>query len=352
MLSDTTVSTKPLEEYSTMIPTTTSPIGLLNSYEYYKSYQNTAIEDGYLNIGYYWYLLNPYSDNLNFSVSHVGVSGGDKFFGILGRGVRPVVYLKSGITLTGNGTKASPYVLSSDYSNAVKNDKINTRYSGEYIKFASDGNNDNYENAPLYRIVGVEGDGESKNTKIVSTEYIADNTSDTPIIEKKLASSYTYGASTNTQSNDYWDYYLNNDWYNGLTFKDKIESGIFYIGIVETNENYKLTVCKEEGNDTIKECLNNSNKRINSFFEGNIGLLRYGEMFAAQYGEGFDYYTTKGFWLMSKFINSAFHIVGPTGMSNSYGRNSVYAVRPTFYINNNIKIISGAGTELNPYIVD
>ena len=54
------------DEISTKLPETTivtSPVGLLNSYEYYMSYKNTSSESGYLNIGYNWWLLNSFNDS-------------------------------------------------------------------------------------------------------------------------------------------------------------------------------------------------------------------------------------------------------------------------------------------------
>jgi len=91
---NTTISTKPEETEATMIPTTTSPVGLLNSYEYYKSYQNTTYVNGYLNIGYFWWLLNPYNTS---SIWYFG--GGSNHSGPIDMlGARPSIYLKSGIS--------------------------------------------------------------------------------------------------------------------------------------------------------------------------------------------------------------------------------------------------------------
>ena len=339
MPADTNISTKPEETEETMIPTTISPIGLLNSYEYYKSYQNTAYSNGYLNISYDWWLLNPYSSSYVWRVIYSGVGIGsptDTF------GSRPSVYLKSGVTLIGKGTKQEPYRLSEDFSGASSNDLLYTRHSGEYIKFDTDGSSGNYDNAQLFRIVGVEGEGNTRITKIVAMDYAASSAT------KKFASTVTFGASGNTQSSDYWDYYLNNDWYDSLSFKDKIEGGTYYIGT--TTSNYKLAVCSTTGSYTTSECLSDSSKRVATTFVGNVGLLRYGEMFATQQGEGYN--NSISMWLITKSGSSSVWSVNNDRSGNGYSPTSTFGARPTYYLKSTVKILSGSGTELDPYIVD
>ena len=349
MPADTTISTKPTEAEATMIPTTTSPIGLLNSYEYWMSYKNlveynssSAYGSGYLNIGYYWWLLNPYSVS---RVRVVGSNGnGSNFASNKSYASRPSIIIKSKISMTGNGTKENPYLLPYDYDSANTSDKIFTRNSGEYIKFMSDG-----DNAPLYRIVGVEGDGDTKITKIVAMDYATYDNSGTPAYTKFFASTVTFGADGNTKSNNYWDYYLNNDWYDNLSFKSNISSGTFYIGTVATGENYKLSICKAVSTDTTSICLNDSAKRVTTTFVGNIGLLRYGEMFATRQSPG-DISNVTYMWLISKVSTSWVWRVDKDGIGS--GTFSDWeGIRPSLYLKSSVAIQSGNGTELDPYIV-
>ena len=343
MPADTTITTKPEETEATMIPVSTSSVGLLNSYEYWMSYKNlgaynssTAYGNSYLNIGYCWWLLNPYDSS---SVWYVPVSG---YVGSNSPtspyGVRPSIYLKSGIALVGNGTKNSPYRISSDYSEATENDKVYTRHSGEYIKFDTDGNNGNYDNAPLFRIVGVEGEGDTRTTKIVAMDY-ADNKA-----TKAFASTVNFGDSNNTASNDYWDYYLNNDYYDNLSFKDKLIAGNYYRGLgTSPYYNYKKSICTTDTTDRVSSC----EKQASYSFM--VGLLRYGELFATQQVGGFS--NSIVMWLITKYSSSRVWIVSSNGYIDYYRPTNSYGVRPTYYLKSSTSILSGTGTELDPYIV-
>ena len=94
---------------STKLPETTlinnstigknTPVGLLNSYEYYLSYKNTSYGSGYLNVGYYWWLLNPYSSSNVWFVYNNGSANYSNPSNT--RGVRPSINLKSNIQLSG-----------------------------------------------------------------------------------------------------------------------------------------------------------------------------------------------------------------------------------------------------------
>jgi len=114
---------------------------LLNSYEYYKSYQNIKdekYEDSYLNIGYDWWLLNNYdSDMMIWTVSSNGLA--EETFGITDTdlSVRSSIILKSTIKLFGGtGTLEDPYRLDGDIIDAeVNTTLLNTRVSGEYVNF-------------------------------------------------------------------------------------------------------------------------------------------------------------------------------------------------------------------------
>ena len=357
MPANTNITTKPAETDATMIPTTTSPVGLLNSYEYYKSYQNTNSSNGYLNIGFYLWLLNPRNASRVWNVKNDGRSDNNDSSTTSTYGVRPSVYLKSGISLSGVGTKENPYRLSSDYYVGTINDNLYTRHSGEYIKFDTDGNNGNYDAAPLYRIVGVEGERDARITKIVAMDYATYDVTDTETgttttnNTKKFASTATYGATGNTNDNSYWDYYLNNDWYDNLSFKDKILSGTYYIGTVGSTSNYKLSVCRTATSDTTAICIANAEKRVTTSFIGIVGLLRYGEMFATvQQNESS---SLANIWLISKYDSSKVRHVGKNGYGLYYKFDqSEIGVRPSYYLKSDVKILSGSGTELDPYIVD
>ena len=329
----------------------------------YKAKGNSSYGNGYLNIGYQWRLLNLKSSSC---VSQIDENSGSVGCSetTVSNGIRPSIIIKSGIILSGGGTKTSPYILSADFDKSNINDNLYTRHSGEYIKFDTDGDNGNYDNAPLFRIVGVEGEGDSRTTKIVAMDYATYDVTDTETgttttnNTKSFASTVNYGATGNTSDNAYWDYYLNNDWYDNLSFKNKITNGIYYIGTIGTtaNYNYKMSICKSDLNYKTCECLVDATKRVNTKFTGLVGLLRYGEMFATQKGMGKD--SSNSIWLISKYgYMSNYIIVSVVSKEANSSFNAGYSssklsVRPSYYLKSDVKILSGSGTELDPYIVD
>ena len=366
MPSAAAISTKPAEDSATMIPTTTSPIGLLTSYEHYKSYQNTSYGYGYLKNGYYYWLLNPaYNATAPTSVWRVTSSGGGGTTGVGGLGsIRPSIIIKSGITMNGNGTKTSPYRITTDYADATANDSLYTRHSGEYIKFASDGNNGDYTNAPLYRIVEVVGTGNTRTTKIVSMNFASYDVSGTPTYTKQFGASnnstgVTWGTCT---SNDCWSYYLNDlsgEWYTNLSFKNKLTSGTYYLGQVpSSNRNYKLSVCSAsnfDASNTISDCITNGTTAATwtgtNGDSGNVGILRYGEMFAARQQPG-DMSSITNMWLISSYSTSGIYFLTNLGVGGDATPTTAYGVRPSYFLKSSVNVLSGSGTELDPFIVD
>jgi len=331
MPANTTISTKPAENDATMIPTTTSPVGLLNSYEYYKSYQNTTYGNGYLNIGYIWWLLNPRNASSVWNVREDGNGGGNAPDDAYGS--RPSIYLKSGISLSGSGTKESPYRLPYDYDEANTDDKIYTRHSGEYVKLSNNGTEQ------LFRIVEVV----DNKTKIVAMDY-ADNKA-----TRKFAtsSSDTLWGSGTTTGTDTWYTYLNSTYYPGLvsTYGELFDSATYYLG--KSGKNYKLSVCANTTSGNTKVCDKTSD--AGTF---NIGLLRYGEMFATQQESG--YSNSINMWLINRYSDP--RVWGVNSRGNSYGSYNDYPTstrgsRPSVHLKSTVKILSGTGTELDPYIV-
>ncbi len=347
MQSNQDISTKLVEEEETLIPTTISPIGLLNSYEYYKSYQNTYnVADGYLNRFTYWWLINRYSQEQPWDVIYDGNSNNSSTVNSFG--IRPTIIIKPGIIFSGQGTYENPLTISYDYPKATQNDLLNSRYSGEYVKFDLDNTN------TIYRIVSIE----NNSSKILSLKYATYDETNAETGETKTSTlkkfgltnaDITYGLGT---TNDTWDYYLNNDWYNNLPFKNKLVMGTFYIGKISAgNLIYKLGICKRESIDTTKNCLTDETKRVETTFTGYVGLLRYGEMFATHlHQERNNSNTNKNTYLLTKYNTNCLAL---TNLGNIFISSSteLYNVQPVYYLNSNVKILSGSGTELDPYII-
>ena len=320
------VSTKPSE--TTLV---TASVGLLNSYEYYKSYKNTSSSNGYLNIGYFWWLLNPYSSSVVWNVYHNG-NGGHAVSSNPSSdasGVRPSINLQSGITINGgSGTSSDPYTISGDKEAATINTSLlNTRISGEYVNFAGE----------LYRIVGIE----NNTTKINKMDYIRDETD--AVIEKNLSSSVTFGSGN---SDTYWDYYLNNTWYNSITtnYKNMLVEGTYYLGI--TSRSYKGAICQTASNTaTTKDCVKTS-----STWQGYVGMPRYGEMFASQQGSG--YSSSNNMWLIAPCTSLDVWNVDDIGSaSRSNPSSGASGVRPSINLSSSVKITGGLGTKESPFEV-
>ncbi|HIT38290.1 MAG TPA: hypothetical protein IAB59_07440, partial [Candidatus Onthousia faecipullorum] len=151
----TTSTSKP--ESTTMV---TDAVGILNIYEYTMSYSGTDSSNGYLNNGLDWWTLTPYSTSIVHSVSSNG-SVFNNDFPSNANGARPSINLKSSVRIvSGDGTKDNPYRLNGDNDTNLSGTMLNTRYSGEYIRFGTGENN-------LYRIVSHEN---GTGTKITSAE--------------------------------------------------------------------------------------------------------------------------------------------------------------------------------------
>ena len=328
------ISTKSAE--TTMI---TANVGLLNSYEYYNSYRciNSALCEGdsnligYLINKYYWWLLNPYSASRVWAVSHGGsVENSDSY---RANGARPSIYLQSGLEFTGNGTSSNPYKIVGDKDIGETNDLINTRLSGEYVKLKN-GNNEQ-----LFRIIGIE----DNKAKIIAMDY-ADNKATKPF----SANTYdTLWGSGTTSSAGTWYTYLNtatSGYFDVLksTYGDLFDSGTYYFGT--SGDNYKLSVCANITTGNTKVCDKTSQK--GTF---NIGLPRYGEMFSTQQAGG--YYNSIDMWLMNRRSATSVRYSSNLGINNDSSATYTYGARPTVHLKSTVKILSGSGTENDPYVV-
>ena len=314
-------------EVSTKLPETTmvtAPVGLLNSYEYYKSYQNTSYRNGYLNIGYWWWLLNPYSSSFVWLVDYSGgassyIPSGDAY------GARPSINLQSGITINGGtGTSDDPYTISGDKGTA-NTTFLNTRQSGEYVNFDGE----------LYRIVEIE----NNTTKLNKMDYVRDESN--AVIEKSFSSSTTFGSGS---SDTYWDYYLNNTWYNSIseTYKNMLVEGTYYLGTVGSVSNYKSSICVTASNTiTTTDC-----EKTSSTWTGYVGLPRYGEMFASQQGSGAS--SSEDMWLITPSSSRVWHVYY-NGYAYSFYPSSAGGARPSINLQSSVKITGGTGLKNDPF---
>ena len=343
IVEDSTWNITTSSDISTKLPDTTlinnptigknTPVGLLNSYEYYLSYKNTSYSSGYLKIGYYWWLLNPDSSSSVWSIYNGGYGYNDH--PSFTHDIRPSINLKSNIQLSGgSGTKDDPYTILGDKEQPIINTTLlNTRTIGEYVAFDEDGDISTKE---LYRIVGIE-DGK---TKLNKNNYIK---SGTTTLTKQFSANTTYGSGT---SDDYWDYYLNNTWYNSLAQKNMLDKGTYYIKQVSDGTSYKNSLCNT---DNTTEITKNCEKTTSIWNSGYIGLPRYGEMFASQQGNG--YSGSSYIWLITPSSSSDVWYVGSNGGGSSDYPSTDYGARPSIYLKSNVVITGGSGTKSDPFTI-
>ena len=166
---------------------------------------------------------------------------------------------------------------------------------------------------------------------------------------KQFATSYadTLWGSGTTTGEGTWYTYLNEPttgYFDTLksTYGELFDSGTYYLGL--SGDNYKLSVCANTTSGNTKVCDKTSDK--GTF---NIGLPRYGEMFATQQSGG--YTTSANMWLMSRYNLSQLWIVVTDSTGTKEAPSYIYSVRPTLHLKSTVKIISGSGTETDPYVV-
>ena len=314
------------------VTTVTASVGLLNTYEYQSSYRGTTYGNGYLNNGLNWWTLTPYNtSNIQYFLYNGNV---DNYASLGASGVRPSINLKSDVTIVdGDGTVDNPYRLMGDNDANLSGTFLNTRYSGEYIRFGNDENN-------LYRIVSHETDG---LTKITSAEPLKNN-------GEFITSEF--GNNEAFSSENIIGLFLNGEYlekYIDSTYNDMIEDNTtWYLGQVGDGTSYKLTKYMDATGNTL----------TSSTTTAKVGLLRLGELMAGQFER---YAVTDG--IISTGLTSTYWLLTPTnssivwgvifhGASSYYAPSEVHGIKPSLNLKSNVIITSGDGTKSNPFTIE
>ena len=312
-----TDSIKPAK--TTMI---TNAVGLLNTYEFSKSYEN--VQNGYLNNELNFWLLTPYSQKLVTVVHYDGTISAEN--PVVSSGIRPSVNLKSNIKIvSGTGTSDNPYRLQGDNDKPVQGTLLSTRYSGEYIKFGA------VENS-LYQIVSHETEN---NTKIASAE---------PLKVDGEYKSLSFGNSVTFSKNNTIGSFLNNEYLSDSSYlsneQEKMidDETTWYLGTVGY-DNYKMA----KYSDLTTNTLTSENTTA------KVGILRIGEL---NFGQ-FDSNSNNTSYLSLTPFNSNY-IRGLTYYcyaNNGYEVTFPLAIKPAMNLKSNVIITGGDGTKNNPFTV-
>ena len=322
---DATKDTSDLEsvERPNGTTTVTDAVGLLNMYEYQSSYYGTTYSNGYLNNGLYFWTLTPYNSS---NVWRIGTDGSASYFSSseIG-GIRPTINLKSSVKVVdGEGTINNPYRLEGDNDKDLNGTLLNTRYSGEYIRFGNDENS-------LYRIVSHEN---GIGTKITSAEPLKNSGE---FIESAFGTSIKF-SKTNTIStffnNNYLTNYIDNDYASMIE-----DDTVWYYGTVANGASYKLAKYKTVAGTTLTASRTTT----------KIGLLRIGELMAGQFDRSTNNVT---YWTLTPYSTIYVRFVGNAGGNNNASSPKLtYGVRPALNLKENVIITSGEGTKEKPFVL-
>ena len=299
-------------------------VGLLNLYEYQESFKGTTYSDGYLNNGLHWWIITPYSDMSMNEIDNLGNS--NYFDDTQALGVRPSINLKSNVKIVdGNGTVDNPYRLEGDNDKDLNGVKLNTRYSGEYVKFGTGNNN-------LYRIVSHEVNNLTKITSAISLK------------DSETFKLNTFGDNIAFSSTNVVGSFLNGDYltnYVGNNYSAMIEENTtWYQGWVgDSGVSYKLAKYTDETGNTL----------TSNTASSKVGLLRLGELMAGQFDR---YENNTSYWLITPNDLAVMRRLGQYGSSYNVAPTTTNAISPALNLKENVIITGGTGTKLDPFTIE
>lgn len=267
-------------------------ISLLSLYDYYKA----GGKSSFLNNGETFYLGTLNKDNHNYYITSDGEVSINEI-STRTYAVRPVITISSNsVLLSGKGTKDDPYKILEIKPSTLEEATINT-----YVSFSNQ----------VFKVI----DNSTDATKVALNGVIKEN--DTDVVKSFGGKNNKYSNSKNTVG-----YYLNNTYLKTLDSKNIIKSD-WYIGALSL-DNLDYT--------------NEKNTKINL----SVGMLSLGDMFVGDINNVFT---------LSRGIESdqIINVINEDG--NFYGDfiTSKYNVRPSLYLNNELKITGGNGTFDAPY---
>lgn len=259
-------------------------------------YKKSGGINSFLNNKTSFYLSSINSSNENYYVNEDGNIGTSPLTTNV-HGVRPVITINSKtLLISGNGSKDNPYKFETHEVATLKD-----AYVGSII------NIDNVNYKITNKLDGY--------VKLVSNDVYKYNDENVDVYFDNTNNIY----STSNVLNKY----LNTTYIERLSFKDKIVSAQWYVG--------KLTLDSLDYTNTYKTKTNSK-----------IGLLTLGDLFINDVNNVFT---------MSSGIedNNIINVINSNGKVYGDLITNKYNVRPSFYLKDDISVVSGIGTLQGPY---
>lgn len=225
-------------------------------------------------------------------------------------GVRPVITLKKDILLkSGDGTANSPYSFES-YETATAGDKLNSRYSGEYITYSG----------YTWRIIDVDDDG---TVRVILNDSLRDNNSmiTTSYNTEDKAKIYNPNQTGNVGSfiNNKMTEYINTDYFVSKNITVPIYSKLASYKGEKTTKTYKVKLSAPSMYDMFT-----ASNYSSSYWLINSSQTQY-----------------------IKYVVSDNGTVYYRELEDEFSA----GVKLTGYLNKNCTIKSGDGTLTNPYVI-
>ncbi len=268
--------------------------------------------DSYLYPSTIVWLANTKTDKETWSTRNMFFDSPDKYSSFskdYNLGIRPAITIKGTTLITkGTGTKEDPYQIN-DMKKGQADEKLNTRYSGEYVEYSN----------MIWRIVETE---ESGTVKVVSTSNIT--------IDGEKRISYD-GSITNRIYNP------NQKGNIGYVINQKVSDTVDEEYFVKTE--IKVPIYKTKAK-----------------YKEETKTKKYKVKFHAP--DMYDLYTAQnenllsGYWLLNSSQNKdVVYVISPIGVVYNTGipDSNTAGVRVIGYLNKNCKIVSGEGTKEEPY---
>ncbi|MDD3392229.1 MAG: type II secretion system protein [Bacilli bacterium] len=346
--------------------------GGLMGYNFTDNDDLTWLATPYSSSSYVW--GSQYYNPGFISKTNMAVSGN-------GRSVRPVITIKDTVKIAeGSGTKNDPYIIE-DIETLSKGAELTYATVGDFITISESENpyetNSSVKENVLYRIIETDED----YIKVERYEVLT-NLPTTIAISGKYTPFYSYYDASVDSSN--WCYYdsiskiyyyencldhnvLNNDSSGDFTINNgqsiayflNDADNSFYSWINEAYQelilerNFDLIVSGVTKDATTTRLVDEDNQNSLVYPSNNYDGTYTGKIILPSWGDilsGND--LNFNYWLNNRWYNNRYYASFINGSGNGQGYYTTHAstaIRPVFYLNSSVKVLSGSGTKNNPY---